>query len=114
MNMKKSLSKLDIVSNGTVQVNDLGKEPSLNLGQVATLPKRNRNTAKSSVEDLEVGDVIHYDIGHGTGSAIGGIRYTLVLIDKKSSHLFEYGLKSVKENSILAAIKKFVNDLGRN
>ena len=52
------------------------------------------------------------DIGHGTGSAIGGVRYVLVLIDKKTSHIWEYGLKTVKEQSILAAVKQFVNDLG--
>ena len=59
-----------------------------------------------------MGDTVHYEIAHGTGSAIGGVRCVLLLIDKATTCMYEYGLKTLKEQSILQAMKLFINDIG--
>ena len=110
-NMKKVLSKMNIVTANTVTVPQLGKNPQLDRGAAANLRKGNRNR-KSKTKATGVGHTIHYDIGHGTGTSIGGVKYVLVLLDKSTKHLYEYGLRTVKEESILRAIKLFINELG--
>ena len=80
-------------------------------GEIATLPENRRNT-KSRPKPKNKGDIIHYDIAHGTGVAIGGVKYVLVLISNPYSYIFEYGLKTLKEQFILQAMKQFINDIG--
>eukprot|EP00957_Ditylum_brightwellii_P004578 347976-Ditylum_brightwellii.AAC.1 len=78
---------------------------------MATLPKSNSN--KSPVQKpQEFGEVFHYDIVHGAGTAIGGYRYVLWLVDRASRYIFEYPLKSLKETELLRAVKLFKRDLG--
>ena len=111
MNMKLVLNHIKDITQDTVVVNDLSRNPIKDRGEIATLPKKKRNT-KRTPRPTQVGNVIHYDIAHGTGYAIGGIRYVLVLIDKATNHLYEYGLKTLKPQSLLIAMKQFINDLG--
>jgi hypothetical protein len=51
------------------------------------------------------------DIGFGPCTAIGGIKYTLLFVDKKSRYKLVYGLKNLK-SSLLKAMKKFLTDCG--
>ena len=51
------------------------------------------------------------DIGFGPCRAMGGIRYTLLFIDKKTRLKRIYGLKNLT-SSVLRAFKKFVRDDG--
>ena len=76
----------------------------LNRGEIAALPKKRRNISPISRPGNR-GDIIHYDIGHGTSTPIGGVKYILVLIDKGTSHIYEYGLRTLKEQSLLQAMK---------
>lgn len=111
MNMNLVLKHLKTIALDTILVPNLGRSPITDRGEVATLPKRKRNTKLRSRPE-NIGATVHYDIAHGTGTAIGGVRYVLVLIDKASKHLYEYGLKTLKEQSILQAMKNFINDIG--
>ena len=81
MNMSLVLKHLKTVALDTILVPNLGRSPITDRGEIATLPKRRQNT-KQRPRPENIGDTIHYDIAHGTGSAIGGVRYVLVLIDK--------------------------------
>lgn len=111
MNMSLVLKHLDTIALDTILVPNLGRNHITDRGEISTLPKRRRNTSQQLRPD-NIGDTVHYDIAHGTGSAIGGIRYVLVLIDKASTHLYKYGLKTLKEQSILQAMASFINDIG--
>ena len=46
------------------------------------MPKKRRNT-KPVPRPAAFGDVFHFDIGYGAGTAIGGIRYALFFVDRK-------------------------------
>ena len=85
--MAKILKKMNIVTANTVSVPDIGTSEKLDPGKAATLPKRRRNK-KSNTKPTKIGHTIHYDIGHGTGTSIGGVKYVLVLVDKRSHHLY--------------------------
>ena len=51
------------------------------------------------------------DIGYGSCSGIGGIKYTLLLIDKFSRYKFVYGLTNLT-TSLLEAVEKFLAECG--
>ena len=50
------------------------------------------------------------DIGYGPCTAIGGARYTLLLVDEYSHYKHIYALKNLK-GSLLSAMKQFLNDV---
>ena len=52
------------------------------------------------------------DIGFGPTSAIGGIQYCLMLIDKSTKFRHMNPLKNLT-SSIPRALKKFLNDVGK-
>jgi hypothetical protein len=79
-------------------------------GQTATMQSSRRNTTPSP-KPKNYSDIWHVDIGFGPCSAIGGIRYTLMFIDKYSRFKFVYGIKNLKD-SLLKAMKQFVMDAG--
>ena len=56
-------------------------------------------------------DIWHTDIGFRLCAAIGGICYTLMMVDKHSRFKFVYSLKNFK-GSLLDAMKEFVIDAG--
>jgi dUTPase len=84
--------------------------PQLDAGETATMHSSRRNTTPSSPPS-SYSDVWHLDIGYGPCSAIGGIRYTLLAVDKSTRYKFIYGLKNLK-SSLLQAIQQFVLDCG--
>ena len=79
-------------------------------GETATMPSKRRNTS-TSTKPKNYSDIWHADIGFGPCAAIGGIRYTLMLVDKHSRFKFIYGLKNLT-SSLLKAMKQFVIDAG--
>ena len=111
MNMKVVINYIKEVALDTIIIPNLGWNPSHDRGEVATLPKRKRNNTPLP-RPPRVSNIIHYDIAHSICTAIGGVRYVLVLIDKASTHIYEYGLKTLKPQSLLQAMKTFINDIG--
>eukprot|EP00957_Ditylum_brightwellii_P041433 3137316-Ditylum_brightwellii.AAC.1 len=69
---------------------------------MATLPKSNCNTSPIP-RPKHFGDIFHYNIVYGAGTTIGGYRYTLWLVDRKTYLILEYPLKSLQEEEILRA-----------
>ena len=53
----------------------------------------------------------HANIGFGPCTAIGGIKYTLMLVDKSTRFKFVYGLKNLT-SSLLKAFQQFLTDCG--
>jgi deoxyuridine 5'-triphosphate nucleotidohydrolase len=84
--------------------------PRIDPGEVASMKASRRNTTPSNLPQ-HYSDIWHLDIGFGPCTAIGGIKYTLLAVDKKTRYKLVYGLKNLK-SSLLAAIKSFVVDTG--
>lgn len=95
----------------TIDIQDLGRDPFLSRGEVATLPKSRRNTSPIPRPDT-YGSIIHYDIGYGSGMSIGGYTHVLFLVDRATRKKFIYCLKSLHSSHILPAMSEFIKDLG--
>eukprot|EP00957_Ditylum_brightwellii_P016299 1225853-Ditylum_brightwellii.AAC.1 len=78
---------------------------------MATLPKSKRNTDPITKPE-KFGDVVHFDIVYSSGTAIGGYRYALWLVDRATQYVFEYPLKTLQEDELLKAIRLFQQDCG--
>ena len=77
----------------------------MDIGEVATIDKSNESNTQVSLPDVPF-DVVHADIVLGTKTALGGIRYALFLIDRKTQHKYCYPLKPLKHD-LLPQIKQF-------
>jgi deoxyuridine 5'-triphosphate nucleotidohydrolase len=95
----------------SLQIQRINQQVPLDPGDTATMPSKRRNTTPSS-KPKAYSDTWHADIGFGPCAAIGGIRYTLMLVDKFSRFKLVYGLKNLT-SSLLTAMKQFVIDAGK-
>jgi hypothetical protein len=103
------LKHLPSLSTSTFKVQQ-EKSPQLNPGETASMRSSRRNTTPLSIPD-NIGDVWHLDIGYGPCPAIGGIKYTLLAVDRHSLYKLVYGLTNLKV-SLLKAMKQFLRDCG--
>eukprot|EP00957_Ditylum_brightwellii_P003892 296243-Ditylum_brightwellii.AAC.1 len=78
---------------------------------MATVPKANKNTDPIK-KPTQFGEVFHYDIVYGAGTAIGGYCYALWLINRHSHLIKEYPLRNMEKSELLATFKKFTRDNG--
>lgn len=76
----------------------------------ASLPKTKSNK-QLSTPPKAYRDAWHTDIGYTPSTAIGGICYTLLLVDKHSRFKFLFGLKNLT-TSLKEAINKFLTVCG--
>ena len=88
-----------------LHIQDLGRDPIHDHGMHATKPKKQSNKKPLKILD---DDVWHYDIVYGIGTAIGGIKYVLVITGRANRYTFLYPLTNMKDTSILLAMKQFV------
>jgi hypothetical protein len=69
----------------------------------------NQQNTKPSKPPSKYSAIWHMDIGYSPNKAIGGAKYTLLLIDKATRYKFIYGLTNLT-TSLLDAVKKFLCD----
>ena len=93
-----------------MHVQNIQKQPFLDLGKTASMRARNKNTTPLKVPS-KFSDTWHIDIGYGPCTSIGGFKYVLIAIDKHSHYKLCYGLKNLTSSS-LSAIKQLVRDVG--
>ena len=105
----KLLKNLKTLTNMKLTL-ETDNNPKLDSGSTASLRSSNKNKVPNAAPP-NVGDVWHMDIGFGPCTAIGGIKYTLLLVDKKSRYKLVYGLKNLK-SLLLDAVKSFLTDCG--
>ena len=105
------MKKISFRAAPTIDIQDIGRDPFLSRGEVATLPKSRRNTSPLPRPDI-FGSIIHYDIGFGSGMSIGGYTHVLFLVDRATRKKFLYGLKSLHHSDVCTAMKEFIKDLG--
>ena len=91
-------------------ISTMDTEPVLDIGEAATIDKPRRNTDPLPLP-LQPGDVVHADILFGSGTAIGGAKYALFLVDRASRHKYIYPIQNLSED-ILPAFIKFFNEIG--
>lgn len=103
------LKTMQEVAKPTVTIRDTGKDPILSRGEVATLPKKKRNTTPLPQPDK---NIYHYDIGYGKGRAIGNIHYVLFIVSRHTRHKYIYGLQNLTDTSITSALEQFVGEIG--
>eukprot|EP00957_Ditylum_brightwellii_P062101 4713278-Ditylum_brightwellii.AAC.1 len=76
---------------------------------MATISKSKCNTSPIA-KPSNFGDVVHFDIVYGTGTAIRGYRYALWLVDRATQFAFQYPLKTLKEEELLCTMRLFHRD----
>jgi deoxyuridine 5'-triphosphate nucleotidohydrolase len=94
----------------SVQIQNLPRADAIDPGETASMHSLRRNS-KPLPLPKRYSDIWHMDIGFGPHRAIGGIKYTLLLIDKHSRYKFLYGLKNLT-TSLHSAIQQFLRDCG--
>lgn len=101
------LKHMNTLGNKSLQIQNLPQIESIDEGEVALLNSSRRNTTPVEPPS-EYGTIFHtMDIGYGLCTAIGGIKYSLLIVDKSCRYKFIYGLKNLT-TSLLAAMKKFI------
>ena len=88
----------------------MGRDPVQDPCEIATLPKCKHNTHTIPQEGF--GDVSHYDIMYGYGTAIAGIKYAILLVARGGRMILEYDLHSLTEDEIILALYHVVRDIG--
>ena len=106
----KLLNNLKTLTNMKLTI-ESDSNPKINAGSTASMHSSNKNKIPNDLP-ANVGDIWHMDIGFGPCTAIGGIKYTLLLIDKKFRYKLVYGLKNLT-SSLLAAMRSFLTDCGK-
>ena len=94
------------VSQPTLKVNDLCQYPMQDPVEIATMPKNCRKTTPLQRPEL-FGDVFHFDIVYGSGTAIGGYRYSLWFVDRRSNNIEKYPLKYLASNELFKVLLLF-------
>jgi hypothetical protein len=88
-----------------------GKFPA-SLGSYATIPKSHRGKPLDR-RKYKYLDAVHMDIAFGDCVAVGGYRYTLVLVDRATRYNWNFGLKTLSASDILSALRLFRAAAGR-
>ena len=109
-NMQKNIKYYKETALQNLHIQNLDRDPIHDRGMHATKPKEQSNKTPLTISD---DDVWHYDIAYGIGTAIGGIKYTLVITGRANRYTFLYPLTDMKDTSILLTMKHFVAQLGR-
>jgi hypothetical protein len=102
------LKHIHKLGTNSVQIQNLPRAENLDPGETASLNSARRNTTPLK-SPTQYSDIWHMDIGYGPGKCIGGIKYTLLLVDKYSRYKFIYRLKNLT-SSLHEAMQKFLVD----
>jgi hypothetical protein len=102
----KLIKNMKFLGKNNFSISKLPRSPSLDPGQTATKVAAQRNTTPSETP-TEMKKIWHIDIGFGPCNAIGGIKYTLLAVNKKTRTNLVFGLKNLT-TSLLQAIKDFL------
>lgn len=92
----------------SVHIQNLQRAENLDPGEAASINSARRNTTPL-VSPKNYSDIWHMDIGFGPNTVIGGVKYTLLLVDKYSKYKFMHGLKNLT-TSLQDAIQQFLLD----
>ena len=109
--LTKYSQKMRQVAQPTLKINDLCQDPMRDPGEMSTMPKQLRNITPLQRPE-QFGDFFHFDIFYGSGTAIGGYRYALWFVYRRSKRIDQYPLKSLASDDLLKALRLFLRDMG--
>ena len=109
--MQKVIRHYKETAMDNLHIQDLCRDPIHDRGMHATKPKKQSNKKPLKISD---DDVWHYNITYGIDTAIGGIKYALVITRRANRYTFLHLLIDMKDTSTLLAMKHFVAQLDRN
>ena len=92
-------------------ISTMDKEPIIDIGEASTIDRPKSNKQALTLPKSP-GDIVHADILFGSGTAIGGAKYALFLVDRATRHKYIYPIRSLKQD-ITPTLQKFFLDLGR-
>ena len=96
-NMIKVIKHCKLVSQNNIQINNLGQDPRKDMGNFSTMQQRCHNTISTKPTE----EVWYYNLDYGTGTAIGSIRYVLLLIGRHNRYTYAFPLSSLKDECVL-------------
>jgi deoxyuridine 5'-triphosphate nucleotidohydrolase len=106
----KMLKHLKRLGQNNFSISKLPRNPVLDPGETATKSAAPRNTTPSETPE-QMRKIWHIDIGFGPCNAIGGIKYTLLAVNKKTRTNLVFGLKNLT-TSLLHAMQEFLLTCG--
>ena len=99
----KNISHFQTVALQNVSIIPAGDIP-MEIGDVTSLRKTTSN--KSPVpRPTEFFDAAHMDIAYGDVIAPGGIKFALIIVDRKTRYTYVLPLKNCQNQSIIIALK---------
>ena len=102
----KLIKHMKVLGQNNFHISKLPRAPALDPGETATKSATKRNTTPLETP-AEMRKIWHIDIGFGPCNAIGGIKYTLLAVNKKTRTNLVFGLKNLT-TSLLQAMKEFL------
>ena len=109
-NIDNLLKHLPTIAQPNIKIE---KDPDFALGQIgqnATIHKGKSNKQFTKIKEA-FGDTIHIDIGYGSSTGIGGVKYCLFLVDRSTTAKYTYPLKDLDGGSIAEQLQKWMVDL---
>ena len=98
------------VAQPTLKIIDLSRDPMWDLGDMATMMKQRRNTTPLQRPERFV-DVFHFDNVYGSWTSIGGYRYALWFVYRRSENIKKHPLKSLASDDPLKALRLLCRDM---
>ena len=102
----KLIKNMKFLGKNNFSITKLPRNPTLDPGETATQVSAPRNTSPSPTPS-EMRKIWHIDIGFGPCNAIGGIKYTLLAVNKKTRTNLVFGLKNLT-TSLHRAMQEFI------
>ena len=104
------IKHFNTISNNHTSLAAIDKNPDMDKGETATLKSNKQNKKLADTSHLKPEEVYNMDIAYGPTVAIGGIKYALILINRKTKRKLIYGLKNLT-TSLQNAFKQFLVDV---
>ena len=98
-NAESLIRALKKTSQATVTFPNIDRIQTIDMGEVATVDKKSRNTTPLPLPN-NFGDVVHGDIGYCCRTAIQGYKYALMLVDRATRFKLIFPLRNLKEDII--------------
>eukprot|EP00957_Ditylum_brightwellii_P006038 457651-Ditylum_brightwellii.AAC.2 len=102
--------EIEDIAKDNITVVNIGEIP-IEIGDTAKI-KGSRQSKEPIPRPPTTLHSMHAKIGYGNSIAPGGIKYILILVDRKSHYCWVYGLKGISGEGIKAAFCKFKIEAG--
>ena len=99
------------VAQPTLKINDLFRDLMWDPGEMTTMPKQCHNITPLQRTE-RFGDLVQFDIVYGYGKSIGGYRYALWFVNRRSKYIEQYPLNYLAYDELLKALRLFQRDMG--